>query len=55
VWGFPWTVAVFVVASAAIVVNRLISEPIDSAIGLALVGIGVPVYLLAGRAPPRQP
>jgi APA family basic amino acid/polyamine antiporter len=49
VWGFPWTVLVFVCASAAIVVNRLIAEPLDSAIGLALVGIGVPVYFMAGR------
>ena len=48
VWGFPWTVIVFVVASAAIVLNRLISEPIDSAIGLALVGAGIPVYFIAG-------
>jgi APA family basic amino acid/polyamine antiporter len=48
VWGFPWTPAVFVAASAAIVVNRLFSEPIDSAIGLALVGVGVPVYFIAG-------
>ena len=46
VWGYPWTPAVFVVASAAIVINRLISEPLDSAAGLALVGAGVPVYVL---------
>ena len=48
VWGYPWTVIVFVGVSAAIVVNRLLSEPIDSAIGLALVGVGVPVYFMAG-------
>jgi APA family basic amino acid/polyamine antiporter len=47
VWGYPWTPVLFVVASIAIVVNRLISEPIDSAIGLALVGIGVPVFFMA--------
>jgi len=48
VWGYPWTPVVFVVASAAIVINRLLSEPIDSAAGLALVGLGVPVFYLAG-------
>ncbi len=48
VWGFPWTVIVFVGTSAAIVVNRLIAEPVDSAIGLALVGIGIPVFFLTG-------
>jgi APA family basic amino acid/polyamine antiporter len=48
VWGYPWTPGVFVVASAAIVINRLFSDPLDSAAGLALVGVGVPVYYLAG-------
>jgi len=49
VWGYPWVPAVFVAASAAIVVNRLVSEPLDSAAGLALVGLGVPAYLLWAR------
>jgi len=48
VWGYPWTTGVFVVASAAIVINRLFAEPLDSFAGLTLVGVGVPVYLLAG-------
>ena len=48
VWGYPWTPILFVAASAAIVINRLLSEPIDSAIGLALVGLGIPVFYLAG-------
>jgi len=46
VWGYPWTPIVFVVASATIVVNRLIVQPIDSAIGLGIVALGVPVYYL---------
>jgi APA family basic amino acid/polyamine antiporter len=48
VWGYPWTPIAFIVASAAIVINRLISEPIDSAAGLVLVGLGIPVFYLAG-------
>jgi APA family basic amino acid/polyamine antiporter len=48
VWGYPWTPIAFVVASAAIVINRLLSEPIDSAAGLALVGLGIPVFYVAG-------
>jgi basic amino acid/polyamine antiporter, APA family len=44
VWGFPTIPAIFIVASLAIVFNRLRVEPIDSVIGLALVGLGVPVY-----------
>jgi APA family basic amino acid/polyamine antiporter len=58
VWGYPWTPAIFVLVSAAIVVNRLVSEPLDSAIGLALVAGGVPVYFMAGlqrRALERAP
>jgi basic amino acid/polyamine antiporter, APA family len=47
-WGYPWTPAIFVLASASIVINRLLSEPIDSAAGLALVGAGIPVYYAAG-------
>jgi basic amino acid/polyamine antiporter, APA family len=50
VWGYPWVPAVFVVASATIVVNRLVSEPLDSFAGLALVGLGIPAYF-AWRAP----
>jgi APA family basic amino acid/polyamine antiporter len=54
VWGYPWVPAVFVVASATIVINRLVSEPLDSTAGLALVGLGVPAYYLWARArPPR--
>jgi len=44
VWGYPWTPAIFVVASAAIVINRIIAEPLDSAAGLGLVALGIPVY-----------
>jgi APA family basic amino acid/polyamine antiporter len=43
-WGYPWVPIIFMLAAAAIVVNRLASEPFDSAIGLALVGLGVPVF-----------
>ncbi len=48
VWGYPLVPAVFALASAAIVVNRLFAEPLDSVAGLALVGLGVPVYYSAG-------
>jgi len=49
VWGFPWVPAVFVAASAAIVINRLFSEPRDSLAGLALVALGVPAYYFGVR------
>jgi APA family basic amino acid/polyamine antiporter len=50
VWGYPWVPLAFVVASAAIVVNRLLTDPIDSAIGLGLVAAGVPVFYLSARS-----
>jgi len=48
VWAYPWVPAIFILAALAIVINRLRLEPIDSALGLALVGLGVPAYY-AGR------
>ena len=53
VWGYPWVPAIFVLASATIVVNRLVSEPLDSAAGLALVALGVPAYYLWAAPRPR--
>ena len=49
VWGYPWVPAVFVVASAAIVVNRFVSDPMDSFVGLGIVALGIPVYYLSGQ------
>jgi basic amino acid/polyamine antiporter, APA family len=54
VWGYPWVPIVFVVASLTIVVNRLISDPVDSTIGLGLVALGVPVfYITSARSRQR--
>jgi basic amino acid/polyamine antiporter, APA family len=44
IWGYPWVPAIFIVAALAIVINRLRSQPLDSVLGLLLVGLGVPVY-----------
>jgi APA family basic amino acid/polyamine antiporter len=46
VWGFPVVPAVFVIACAAIVINQIISAPAESAFGLGLVALGLPVYYL---------
>ena len=50
VWGAPALPAVFVLSTAVIVANQLISEPRESAIGLAIVLAGLPVYWLSARA-----
>lgn len=44
--GYPLTPLLFVVAAAALVVNTIVAEPRRAAVGLALVLIGIPVYLL---------
>jgi len=50
VWGYPWVPAAFIVASALIVINRFVSEPVDSLAGLALVALGVPAYYAGVRS-----
>lgn len=44
VWGFPAIPAIFIISSLAIVLNQVISDPVESVTGLLLVAIGLPVY-----------
>ena len=53
----PWhpvLPAIFVVSTAAIVINELLRDPVESATGLAIVLAGLPVYHLWAR-PKRRP
>jgi APA family basic amino acid/polyamine antiporter len=43
-WGYPWTPAVFVIASAVMVVNEIWRNPGTSAAGLFIIAAGLPVY-----------
>jgi len=45
-WAHPWVPLVFAGCAFAIVVNQVVAEPGDSMIGLGLVLIGAPVYLI---------
>ena len=47
--GYPVTPALFVLASAAIVLNTLVSQPGRALVGLAVVLAGVPAYLIWRR------
>jgi APA family basic amino acid/polyamine antiporter len=47
--GHPWTTAAFLLASIVIVANTSIAYPNDTLIGLALLLLGAPVYLLWKR------
>jgi APA family basic amino acid/polyamine antiporter len=44
IWGYPIVPVVFALSSAAIVLNQVITSPVESALGLGLVAIGLPVY-----------
>ena len=44
--GYPWAPAIFVVASAAMVVNEIWRNPRPAIAGIALISAGIPVYSL---------
>src|SRR5262249_27555993 len=43
-WGYPWAPAIFVLASTVIVANQIWREPGPTALGIVVIGIGLPVY-----------
>jgi APA family basic amino acid/polyamine antiporter len=48
-WGYPVAPLLFVAAAVAIVANQVWADPRESAIGLALVAAGLPVYYFWAR------
>ncbi|MBN1893554.1 amino acid permease [bacterium] len=48
-WGYPYVPLVFILASSALLVNTLVTDPRDSLLGLVIVMLGVPVYLAFRR------
>ena len=47
--GHPYSTALFVLASAGIVISTLVSSPTNSAIGFGILLAGIPVYLYWSR------
>jgi APA family basic amino acid/polyamine antiporter len=45
-FGYPWAPALFVLASAAMVVNEIWSKPGTSLAGLAIIAAGIPLYIV---------
>jgi APA family basic amino acid/polyamine antiporter len=43
--GYPWTPLLFVLASAALVINTIVSDWKDSAFGVLILLLGLPAYL----------
>ena len=48
-WGYPWAPAIFIVASAAMVVNEIVRNGATAIVGLAVIATGVPVYYLFAK------
>jgi APA family basic amino acid/polyamine antiporter len=55
VWGYPLVPALFIAGSLGVVANQVALQPLDSAVGLGFVLLGLPVYYFweARRAPQR--
>jgi APA family basic amino acid/polyamine antiporter len=48
-WGYPYAPGLFVVASAAMLIHRLWTEPSQTAYGLIIIGAGIPLHYLFAR------
>jgi APA family basic amino acid/polyamine antiporter len=44
--GYPVVPAIFVIAVAAFVINALVQDPLSTGITFALIGVGIPVYVV---------
>ncbi len=43
-WGYPWAPGLFVLASAAMLLHRLFTEPQQTLYGLIIIALGAPLY-----------
>lgn len=48
-WGYPVAPGLFVAASAAMIIHRVITEPTQTFYGLIIIGLGAPLYYLFAR------
>jgi basic amino acid/polyamine antiporter, APA family len=51
---YPWTPLLFIVAAAALVANTILAQPRPAAIGLVIVFLGAPAYLVWRARKPSQ-
>ena len=54
VWGYPLVPALFLLASALMVLNALLTDPGNTAVTVLIIVAGVPAYWLRGRLWPRH-
>ena len=48
-WGYPVVPALFLVVTAFLLVNTVVTSPVNSLVGLGLIALGLPVYTLFDR------
>lgn len=51
--GYPYTIALFVAASMAVVLGYAFTRPLHTVISLGVVALGVPLFMIARRAQRR--
>jgi APA family basic amino acid/polyamine antiporter len=44
--GFPWPPVIFIACALMLLVNTLWTTPKESLVGLGLIALGIPVYLI---------
>lgn len=56
VWGYPLVPALFLLATACLMINTLLATPARALAGLGIVALGLPLYAYyARRLPPSRP
>ena len=54
-WGYPYTPGIFILLNIWIIYYTLMAQPIESFIGLAIVGLGIIIYYLNTRFGKKEP
>ena len=44
--GYPWTPLLFIIAAAALALNTIATQPVRAGVGLGIVLLGAPAYLV---------
>lgn len=54
IYGYPIVPVLFIGASAGIVINQILANPRESAFGLGLILLGLPVYFFVSHQPVKK-
>lgn len=53
VWAYPWVPAIFILFCIGLFINTIATRPREAAIGVVLILLGIPVYLLLQMKKPK--